>query len=80
MKAYKIKDDIVAAHNEAEAIITWAEHFEVEIAASGPAEELDLATYTIGYEQDDGSFKEGPLSDLLYDGMAPEVIIDGENS
>lgn len=79
MKAYKIKDDIVAAHNEAEAIITWAEHFEVEIQTSGPAEEVDPATYIVSYEQEDGSFEDGPLSHLFYEGQTPEVIIDGEN-
>lgn len=79
MKTFKIKSDIVAAHGEAEAIKTWAAHFGEDPAAAGPIEEIDASTYMVSYEQEDGSFSPGPLSDMIpNDTEEAFVVIDGD--
>lgn len=78
MKAYKIKDDIVAAHNEEQALETWAAHFGEDPKAAGPCEEIDPATYMVSYEQDDGSYKDGPLSDAMPTDN-PEIVCTADD-
>ena len=65
MKAYKIDDDIVAAHDENEAKQTWANLFQENPADIRSIEEINPATFMVNYEQDDGTFKEGPLADMM---------------
>jgi hypothetical protein len=75
MKAYKIQDDIVAAHNEEQAVGTWMDYFSEDAKSAGPIEEIDPLTYMINFEQNDGSFELGPLADIMPE-HDPEVIID----
>ena len=78
MKAYKIHDDIVAAHNPSQAITTWAEHFEERIEAAGPVAEIDPTTYIVAYEQEDGTFENGPLTEMM-PAEEPQVLLtEGE--
>lgn len=79
MKAYRIQNDIVAAHNEPQAIGTWAHHFGKDWRTAGPAEEVNPAEVEVQYEQRDGSFQPGPLTEMMPDDNAdPEVLIEGE--
>ncbi len=77
MKAFKIQDDIVAAFSVEQAIEIWAEHFGVEADTAGPVEELNPATFLVAYEQDDGSFDDGTLADMMPE-TEPCVLIDAE--
>jgi hypothetical protein len=77
MKAYKIQDTIVAAHDEQEAIATWAKYFDEAPEDACPLKEVDPATFEVNYELDDGSWMPGPLMHLMPE-KEPGVILDGE--
>lgn len=75
MKAYKIEEDIVAAHDEKQALQTWANLFEENPADARGVEEIDPATFHVNYEQNDGTFKEGPLAAMMPTDNEPIVLI-----
>jgi hypothetical protein len=80
MKAYKIEDDIVAAHTRKQALQTWANLFEENAADARSVEEIDPATFMVNYEQDDGTFKEGPLAAMMPTDNEPIVLITHDYS
>jgi hypothetical protein len=77
MKTYRIQNDIVAAHDEQEAIATWAEHYAVEPGTAGPVEEVDPHGFPISIEEEDGSYRDGTLIEVLDLGGKPCVIAFG---
>lgn len=79
MKAYRIQNDIVAAHNEPQAIGTWAAHYDVDPKEAGPVEEVNPAEVPMQFEQLDGSFQDGTVAEIMpEDGMGPEIVAFGE--
>jgi hypothetical protein len=79
MKAFRIQNDIVAARDEAEAIKTWAEHYERPFNSAGPVEELDPETTEISIEDENEQWRDGLLSELIPEGDGkPEIIAFGE--
>jgi sulfite reductase alpha subunit-like flavoprotein len=78
MKAYRIRDVIVAAHNEPQAVGTWAAHFDEDPKDAGRIQEIDPAKEVIHFEQDDGSYEPGTLSEIMPEND-PEVVIDPDN-
>lgn len=79
MKAYRIQNDIVAAHNEEQAIGTWAAHFKKDPKTAGPVEEVNPAEIEVQFERTEGEWEAGALAEIMpeADG-APEVLIEGE--
>lgn len=79
MKAFRIHNDIVAARDEQEAIRTWAEYYERPAAQSGPVEEINPAEVACQIEEEDGSFREGTLAEVMpADDAGPEIVAFGE--
>lgn len=78
MKAYRIRDDYVAAHNEPQAIGTWAANFDVDPKTAGVVEEVNPNEVVVHFEQQDGTFQPGTLTEIMPLDGNPEVVIDGD--
>lgn len=80
MKAYRIpyqmEDYIVAAPDDLQAVATLAAHVEDDATACGPAELVDPAKVSVYIEQDDGSFKDGTLAEVMPEKGEPMVVCD----
>lgn len=77
MKPYRIGNDIVAARDAQEALACWAKHYRIPVAEAGPAEEVST-DLEISVEQEDGSFRDGTLADVMPDEGEAEIVCIGE--
>lgn len=79
MKTFRAGNDIVAAHDEAEAIRTWADELSRPLAEADPVEEIDPAQTALAAEAEDGSRDPAikTIADLL-PVAAPCVLAVGE--
>lgn len=55
MKTFRVGNDIVAAHDEAEAIRVWANETTRPVADADPVEEIDPAQTAVAAEDEDGA-------------------------
>lgn len=79
MKAFRIHNDIVAAVDEQEAIRTWAQYYERSATQAGPVEDINPAEMEIQIENEDGTFRDGKLAEVMpADGEPPQFVAFGE--
>lgn len=79
MKAYQIQNDIVAAHNEPQAIGTWADRFGIDPKLSGPCVEVDPLQVEMSHEGRGGRYEPGTLAEIMPEADGdPELLVEGE--
>lgn len=65
MNAYRIQNDLVAARDEQEAIAAWAKHYDVDPQSAGPVEQIDPSTFIISVENEDGTWRDAPVAEVM---------------
>jgi hypothetical protein len=79
VKAFRIHNDVIAADDEQEAIGTWAQYYERPAAEAGPVEEINPAEMEIQIENEDGTWRDGSLAEVMpADGEPPQFVAWGE--
>lgn len=65
MKPYRIQNDIVAAHDEQEAIKVWSEQRGEPATAAGPVEQVPLTMEVMLEDESEKGTKPGTLADCF---------------